>query len=182
VFDFIRTNPTMPYDGVALFHATHGNLGSGVLSAANLKAAIVAMRSQTVAGSGKPLGGVNAPVIILVPNELEDMAFKLSTSLVDVGAASEAGTTPNVIQARYRMEVIVVDEWTDATDWALCANPANVPTIEVGFWNGQEEPELFIQDQPTAGSVFTADKFTYKLRHVYGGSPLDHRGLWKSEQ
>jgi len=53
----------------------------------------------------------------------------------------------------------------------------DVPTIEIGFLNGREEPELFVQDEPTNGSMFSNDKITYKVRHIYGGAVLDYRGL-----
>lgn len=43
--------------------------------------------------------------------------------------------------------------------------------------DGNEEPELFIQDNPTAGSVFTNDQITYKIRHIYGGAIIDYRAF-----
>ena len=70
--------------------------------------------------------------------------------------------------------------WTDANDWYLAADPDDIPCIEVGFLDGREEPELFVQDNPTVGSLFTHDKIAYKIRHVYGGDVLDHRGLYKA--
>ena len=42
---------------------------------------------------------------------------------------------------------------------------------------GRQDPELFVQNDATNGSVFTADKVTYKVRHIYSGTVLDHRGL-----
>ena len=78
------------------------------------------------------------------------------------------------------MTVLPVWYWTDATDWCLAADPMNLPTIEIGFFQGQEEPELFVQDVPNVGSMFTHDKVTYKLRHIYGGCVVDYRGLYKA--
>ena len=77
---------------------------------------------------------------------------------------------------------ILHSEWRDAKegDWVLSADPANIPSIEVGFLNGQEEPELFVQDNPSVGSMFTSDKTTYKIRHEYGGAILDHRAFYKA--
>ena len=70
--------------------------------------------------------------------------------------------------------------WTDTNDWALSADKMDVASVEIGFLDGNQEPELFIQDNPTVGSMFSHDKLTYKIRHVYGGNVLDFRGLWKS--
>ena len=51
--------------------------------------------------------------------------------------------------------------------------------VAYGLFRNQE-PEIFIQDNPTVGSLFTHDKVTYKIRHVYGGNVVEFRGLWKS--
>lgn len=60
------------------------------------------------------------------------------------------------------------------------AGQMDIPTIELGFPRGQREPELFIQDNPSMGSMFFHDKTTYKIRHVYGATVLDYRGLYKA--
>jgi hypothetical protein len=75
--------------------------------------------------------------------------------------------------------VVPVWYWTDANDWALSADKNDIPSIEIGFLDGNEEPELFVQDNPTNGSMFASDKLTYKIRHIYGGTPVDFRGLYK---
>jgi hypothetical protein len=49
--------------------------------------------------------------------------------------------------------------------------------IEIGFFGGREEPELFVQDAPNVGSLFSNDVITYKIRHIYGGGVLDFRGF-----
>jgi DNA primase large subunit len=56
----------------------------------------------------------------------------------------------------------------------------DVPGIEIGFLDNQQEPELFVQDNPTVGSMFTNDKVTYKIRHIYGGNVVEYRGWDKS--
>jgi hypothetical protein len=54
-----------------------------------------------------------------------------------------------------------------------------MPLLEVGFYNGQEEPELWVQDLPNVGSVFNSDKVTYKIRHIWGICVLDYRGFYR---
>jgi hypothetical protein len=184
VLDFLKDNGAVTYDAVALFHATHGNLGSAALTDTAIKAAIQDMRNQAAYGdSVEILGGANSPRWLMVPNELEDLGHRLTRAVSYVGATNEAATTPNMIRDRYpQLELWVVDYWTDPTDYVLVADPVKQPTMEVGFYNGQEDPELFVQDQPTVGSVFSADKYTWKIRHIYGGAILDHRSFWKSVQ
>ena len=75
-----------------------------------------------------------------------------------------------------QMEVIVVPYWTDVNNWYLTADKADVPFIEIGFLDGNEEPEILVQDTPTSGSVFSNDTITYKIRHIYGGVVEDYRG------
>ena len=55
---------------------------------------------------------------------------------------------------------------------ATAADPADIPGLEIGFLDGKEEPELFVQDAPNSGSMFSNDKLTYKIRHIYGGAVL----------
>lgn len=175
VLDLIKDNPTLDYDATALFHADHNNLGSTALSSSALDAARTAMRSQAAFGASTEILGI-VPKFLLAPNELEHLAWRLVSSAAYV-STNEDATTPNLHQS---MEVIVVDYWTDANDWAVVCDPALCPTIEVGFFEGREEPELFVQDVPNVGSVFDADVITYKIRHIYGGDVLDHRGMYKA--
>jgi hypothetical protein len=72
---------------------------------------------------------------------------------------------------------ISVDYWTDANDTWLAASLDQTPLIEIGFFGGREEPELFVQDAPNQGSLFSNDVITYKIRHIYGGAVLDYRGF-----
>ena len=73
---------------------------------------------------------------------------------------------------------IVVPQFTTAYQWYLLADPAQIESIEIGFLNGREEPELLVQDNPTAGAVFTNDAISYKVRHIYGLGWLDYRGAF----
>jgi hypothetical protein len=73
----------------------------------------------------------------------------------------------------------VIDYWTSQTQWYLGADTALCPTIEVGFYQGREEPELFTQADQTVGSMYDADKMTWKIRHIYSGAVLEHRGLYR---
>lgn len=176
VWNVLRDNPTI-YDSQPLFdNSAHGNLGSTALSAAGMSTTRALMRLQTQYGVAQPLGSANLPRFLLVPAELEEIAFKISTSNPYVLASAENATTPNIHRG---LETVVVDDWTDATDWVAVADPNKVPTIEIGFFNGRREPELFVQDAANVGSVFNADKITYKIRHIWGIAVLDYRGFYK---
>lgn len=175
--DTIVGNVTATYDSTALYHSNHGNTGTTALSESALHATENLMRDQTAYGeSDAVLGAGNMPRILVIPNELRLTAFKLTQSGAAV-VTNEDATTPNMYQGR--LQVIVVDEFTDANNWFLFADPQETPMLEVGFFGGREEPELFVQDDERSGSRFTADKVTYKIRHFWGIAVLDHRGTYR---
>lgn len=166
VLDLLRTNPTI-YDNVALFHATHGNLGSAALDATSFAAARLAMLKQAEKNSGERLG--IGPRSLLVPPDLEETAVNLFRKNTNQDKTFLQSLSPDVASVWY---------WTDATNWYAAADPLDIPSIEVGFFNGREEPELFVQDDPRSGSLFANDTITYKIRHVYGATVVDFRGLY----
>jgi hypothetical protein len=168
VFDFFRTNPTL-YDTVAFFHASHSNLFATALSAAELSTHRLAMLKQTEAGSSDRLG--IAPRWVVVPPDLEETAANLFNRNTNLD---------KTFQQTWNMGVISVWYWTDANDWCTVADPGDIPTIEIGFLDGREDPELFVQDLPNVGSMFSNDQLTYKIRHIYGGAVLDYRGATKA--
>jgi hypothetical protein len=166
VLDFLATNPAI-YDGDALFHANHGNLGSTALSAATLAAARLATLKQTELTSADRIG---IPLVNLwLPPDLEETGFDLFRRTTN--------NDTDFVES-LQMKVIPVWYWTDANNWFSTCDPNEIPIVEVAFLDGNEEPEIFVQDHPTVGSLFTHDKITYKIRHVYGGNVVEYRGAY----
>jgi hypothetical protein len=168
VFDFLKNNAAI-YDTKALFHADHNNLFAAALDKAELAKHRLAMLKQTELTSADRLG--ITPTRLIVPVELQETAvdlFKLSTN-----------NEKTFIQSLV-MNIIPVWYWADANDWCTAADPADIPGIEIGFLDGRQEPELFVQDSPNSGSMFSNDKLTYKLRHIYGGAVTDFRAFTKA--
>lgn len=170
VFDMLRTNPVI-FDGKALFHADHNNLGTLALTDdAAWPAARLAMMKQTRLAGGERMS--IPPKFIFVPAELEQTAYdKFKVRGLNNDLEYIQTTAPAIRPVWY---------WTDANDWVAAASPQDIPSIEIGFLDGREEPELLIQDMPTVGSVFSNDIINYKLRHIYSGTPVDFRGLYKA--
>ncbi|MGQ0545550.1 MAG: phage major capsid protein [Betaproteobacteria bacterium] len=168
VLDFVRTNPAI-YDGVAFFHANHANLGAAALDATSLAARRLAMKKQTELNSAKRIGV--GPRYLWVPDDLEETGVNLFNR--------NTNNDKTFVQ-QLSLTVVPVPYWTDANDWALSADVSDIPGIEVGFLDGNEEPELFVQDNPTVGSMFSNDKLTWKIRHIYGGNVKDFRSWDKS--
>ena len=168
VLDFLKDNPTI-YDSDTLFHANHGNLGSAALDAPAVSAGRLAILKQTELSSSDRIG--IPPVNLWTPFDQEETAFDLFRR--------QTNNDTDFVES-LQMNVLPVWYWTDVNDWCLTTDPNEVPIIEIGFLDGNEEPEIFVQDNPTVGSLFTHDKITYKIRHIYGGNVVDYRGAYKS--
>jgi len=179
VFDLIKANPNI-YDGTALYTVGHANLVTTAISPSNITSLRNKIKAQTDMSSGKKLGLV--PRYLWIPQDLEVLAIQIlsaAKALTDTTAnfpTTAEPAAPNVIQS-WRIEPMVVDYWTDANDYHMTASPDQTPMIEVGFLDGSEDPEIFIADNPTVGSMFSNDQLTWKLRHIYGGAVLDYRGF-----
>ena len=181
--------PTMS-DGLALFHTSHGNLGTAALSRPNFDAVRTAMRKQTELNSGERLGSLTLPRYLLVPPDLELTAMEVLASEKNYSYALSNGvaapdnmlTEGDSLTARMafaRSRVIVVDLWTSASAWAAVADPNLFPTIGLGFRYGRA-PEIFSVASPTAGLMFTNDTMPVKTRFFFAVGPIDWKGLFKA--
>lgn len=164
VYSFMTGNLNAP-DGVALIHASHNNIGTLALSAASWSASRLRLMKQAELGSLAPLGLPGRH--LAVPPELEETASDLFKQNTENEANFRKQNTP---------QIHVITHATDTNNWFLTADKADVPLIEIGFY-GSETPELFTQDLPNVGSLFSNDQITMKVRHIYGGNILDHRGF-----
>lgn len=164
--------PTLS-DSLALFHSSHGNLGSTALALDSWDACVQAMFKQTELGSGKRLG--IRPAYCLVPIELEKTARTI------FGSPQVPGSPNNDINVRTMPadRVITVPEFTDANDWAAAADPADLPGVCIGYRFGRA-PEVFVADDPLTGSMFTNDEMRIKARFVVAVGVGDYRALYKA--
>jgi HK97 family phage prohead protease len=166
VWSHYLSNPTMG-DGVVLFHASHGNLGSGVINVANIGAGRAAMRKQT---------GLNgsylnvAPAYILVPAALETTADQFVSSALLASQSSSVNPFASrlMVIAEPRLDV------GSATAWYLVANPSGIDTIEIATLEGENGPYIETREG------FEIDGFEIKCRHDFAAKVIDHRGFYKS--
>ncbi len=173
VYNLFTSNPTLS-DGSKVFddgvQTSHGNRGTTALSSTSLQAAITAMMKQTNS-AGKRLN--LRPRYLLVPPDLLFTALTIVNSTLVPGSNNN---DTNVLKGA--VEPISVAQFTDATDWYLIADPAQIESIEIGFVGGREAPDLLLQDAPTAGMVFTNDQISFRVRWEFGGGWLDYRGAY----
>lgn len=176
VYGLFTDNPQLA-DNTTVFdkdsQTSHKNRGTAALAASALQAAITQMMKQTNSAD-KRLG--IRPRYLLLPPDLYWTAVTILNSTLLPGSQNNDA---NPLQGM--LEPIVVPQFSDTKDYYLMADPAQIECLEVGFINGQETPELLVQDNPTAGSVFTNDAISYKVRWEFGGGWLDYRGAYWAE-
>lgn len=164
------TPPNYDPDGLAWFHATHNNLGSTALSAAELDARKVLLYKQSEKDSLNRLGlrlwG------IMVPADLEPTARQINNNMT--------GTNNWYQQFGANGERIIVNPLlTDVTDWYYYCDPTVAPFLEVGFLDGYQTPQIFLANLHTQGTQFTNDQVQFKAKFVFGVKPIDFRGVGK---
>lgn len=157
-------------DNVALFDAKHGNVATTgeALSVKAIAKAITAMRRQKGITGDATLN--ITPKYLVVPPELEMVAYQIvnSTAAVD-------GVNSGVVNPYKGRFVVVADaELTDPDAWYLVADASQHDTIEVTYLNGVETPRLETRQG------FEVDGIEYKVAFDCGVSALDFRGVFKN--
>jgi hypothetical protein len=165
VYALLAANPTMS-DGVALFHASHGNLGTGgAPSVTTLQEARKLLMTQKDPSGNDYLD--LQPALWLGP---------LATG-VDVRVANDAQydpdtsnklQKPNSVRGMFR-DVIDTPR-ISGTTWYVFAAPADAPVIEVAFLDGEDSPFLEMEEG------FSQDGSRWKVRLDFGVAAVDYRG------
>lgn len=168
VYSILMQNPAMG-DGVALFHATHGNLGNAaVISEAALAAAYRAFGQQK--GIEDRLISILPRFILVPPGSRSVEARKQITS-------TTPSSTADVNTFSGRLEVIEEPRLIPSAGqdpWFLAADPARIDTIEYAYLDGQEG--VFTETR----MGFEVDGIEIKARHDFAAKAIDWRGLYKN--
>ena len=168
-------NATYDGDSKAVFHADHGNLGSTAYGITSALAAKTAMAQQTEPDSGERL--MLRPVTVAYPSELYGIVRNVNQFLPQAVAVGDGNSMYGFFQPEGLVECPFM---TDANDWMMFGDPNECEILEMAFLNGQQEPEMFVADQPTQGQMFVADQLQYKIRHEYEVEIADYRNAYKA--
>lgn len=164
-------NPVLS-DGVALFHATHGNLASGggkaAPSVATLDTGRQAMSKQKLPGPDSDYAEIS-PKIALSETTVEGTMRGILGSTYDPTAG--AGQQRTNIVANL-CEVQVGSPRLAAGSWYMFADPEQYPVIEVVFLNGQQEPVVMQEPHFDTGGL------RYRIELPFGAGAVDFRGAW----
>lgn len=179
VYSILLANANMA-DGVALFHANHGNLAgsNAVISVASMGSAMGAMAIQTDPNLGAPLNVLAS--YLIVPPAIEPTAMQLVTAVTPNQAS---GVTPPKMQnlsvvTEARLQTgVTVDATTysgSATAWFLAAMPGLIDTVEYAYLEGSDG----VYTETRNG--FDVDGVEVKCRLDFGAKAIDYRGLYKN--
>jgi ATP-dependent protease ClpP protease subunit len=170
VYALINSNPTMN-DGIALFHASHGNLiASGTPPTV---AAVDAMRVQMA--QQKDVSGND---FLEIRPDVAVLPIGLGGALRVVNGSQYDPDTANKLQ-RMNIAFGIFKEIVDTprltgTPWYAFADKDIAPAIEVAFLNGVQEPFL------DSRLGWTVDGTEWKVRLDYGVGAVNFRSAIKN--
>lgn len=164
VYAILSANAAMS-DGVALFHANHGNLGTpGAIGIDSLGEARKLMRNQ------KGLGGFDylnlTPRKLVVGPNYESLALQYTS-------AAYLPTTQAQVNPFKNLDTVVEPRITGNV-WYIMASAQEIDTVEFSFLEGQGE--LFTETR----YGFNVDGVEIKARMVFGAKAIDWKGMVKN--
>lgn len=175
-FTRLLANPTQG-DGNALFSAAHNNYKAGTtttLGVDSLEKAIALFLDQTDS-DGQPISV--SPKFLLVPTCLYPMAQRLTMSALLIGG-SEAAPAQNVI-SNYNLKPIASPYLANSkyagnseTGFYLFANPNQVDTFEIGYFQGRRTPTV-----EKGETNFNTLGMGFRVYFDFGVREQDHRGM-----
>lgn len=162
VYSILTANAAMS-DGVALFHADHGNLAASgsAISVTSLGAARAAMRKQKDQ-IGNPI--YVTPAFLIVSPDKETEAQQVVQSQIVATKDSDTNPFKSSLQ-------IIVDPHLTGNAWYLAAG--NVDTIEYARING----EVF---EIAQWIDYDRDALSIRVKAPFGAKAVDYRGLYKN--
>ena len=153
-------------DGVAIFHASHANVASGVLDPTTLSAGRLAMRKH------KSIDGVSnlniAAEYLIVGADMEQTAYEIIAATASTIDNKNTGN-PNWHQGAL---TVIVDSEIEADEWFLAASRR---TVKVGFLQGMNRrPQLLANNSTLTKTVFEGV-------FDFGVMAEDYRGLYQGK-
>lgn len=179
VWNFFINNSNCS-DGTAWFTGGHGNLGATALSFSTVLTAYLAIAAFTEKDSGEKIGLLDSGVkpVLIYPDALMSTGEQIVSD--DYYYASNDLTTKTRNPVKGKIDGKRVGLLTDANDWGLLLPPSEVDMVEMGYLNGNQDPEMFVADTPQSEQVFVADKIRHKIRHEYAGTVVDYVSGYKA--
>lgn len=153
-------------DTKTLFHADHGNIGTGAaLSVTSIDADRVLMASQKDVSGNDYLD--LRPSILLLPIGLGGQAREINAQEYNDDSQKNQ-RKPNSVRGLYS-DIVDTPRLTGTARYSF-ADPNEAPVLEVSFLDGEQEPFLDMQDG------WSVDGVQYKARLDFGVSGVGYEG------
>jgi hypothetical protein len=167
MWGLITGNAKCMSDGVALFHASHNNTGTGVIGEASISEARQKMRNQKDFTGKNPLYVV--PQYILLPTTLETAFDKFNTTITPAQTSNVnifSGYLQKIVEPRL--------DASSVSQFYIVGNYPGVDKLVYGYLEGEAGPtiESEIKRDP--------DGITTYLRHDFGCMVSQHQGFYRS--
>jgi len=180
-------NPATGAPNTAFFNVGNGNLGTGALTRANLKAAVTLVSTKRDAkGNLLYPGQLQLVVGPALQFEAEELLTQNEVRITN-GAVQTVG--PNVITGKVKLTVL--DNLPGAAWFVLPVPTAPRPAFYVAFLRGWETPDLrYKADQgkrPGGGDIppeegdFDVDAIYWRARHIVGAAQGDPKFTYASD-
>lgn len=163
VYAILTANANMG-DGVALFHATHGNLMTAAAISQDSLSEGRKLARNMKGKAGKDFLNL-MPSFLLVGSDKEKEALQFTS-------ADYLPTTASQVNPWKSLEIIVEPRLT-GNQWYLLVSPGVIDTIEYSFLDGSE---LYTETR----NGFDVDGVEVKARMVFGAKALDWKGMYKN--
>jgi hypothetical protein len=169
VWTLITANANMA-DGVALFHATHKNLGTSAAVSVDSVGEARALMSKQTGIDKKTILNIR-PKFMVGPAALETkMEQFVSANLLP---ATTAAIVPNSLRSLTPISEPRLDA-SSLISWYLFADPNQIDTIEYAYLEGEEG----VRVETRMG--FDVDGVEIKALHDFGAGVIDFRGMVKN--
>lgn len=163
----ITGNAKCSSDGVALFHASHNNTGTGVIGETSISDARKAMRNQKDFTGKNPLYVV--PRYILLPTTLETAFDKFNTAITPHATADVnifSGALQKIVEPRL--------DASSATQFYIVGDYPGVDKLVYGYLDGEGGPTIDSEVKRDP------DGITTYLRHDFGCQVPQHQAFYRS--
>ena len=163
----ITGNAKCMSDGVALFHSSHNNIGTGVIGETSISEARQKMRNQKDFTGKNPLYVV--PQFILLPTTLETAFDKFNTTITPAQSSNVnifSGYLQKIVEPRLDV--------SSTAQFYIVGNYPGVDKLVYGYLEGEAGPtiESEIKRDP--------DGITTYLRHDFGCMVSQHQAFYRS--
>lgn len=177
--DIIEANPNFEPDAVAIYHATHSNLGSTSVGETGILKMVAQIRNQTNLTNGKKMN--LQPRYILVPQDTNLAMEKAVDDVIGIepGREAESDNAKLLYAKKMNLSRITVPWFVDVDDYYMFTDAKERACIEVGFLDGKEAPEVVQLKGTRPDGMTPALCVEMQVLHIYGGEFVDFRGTAK---